>query len=179
MTVEETTASGLLERTADFGALYEQNIDVLVGAAMKRFGISQSDAQTLAHDVFLSYFLKADEVLDPRAWLIGAIYNASKHFLRSRARLTSLPEGMLDTADPRSRRVTDALADQIASREAFYCVTPRCQLALRLRFLEGYTYPEIAAELHTSEGYAQKLVKRCVRQAKQRYSKGDCGGQHS
>ncbi len=61
------------------------------------------------------------------------------------------------------------MPDQLAAREAFNCLTPRCQLALRLRYLEGYSVPEIATELDTSAKYAEKLVRRCLRQAQMRY----------
>lgn len=149
-------------------AVYEENVRLLVQTAMGRFQIDEMDAQTLAHEVFLSYFLKAHEVLDPRAWLISAIYNASRYFLRIQARQVSLPEGY-EVADRKLRAET--LPDQLAAKEAFRCLTARCQLALRLRYLEGYSIPEIAAELQTTSGYAGNLVSRCLRQAHDRYGK--------
>jgi RNA polymerase sigma factor (sigma-70 family) len=157
-----------IEKTLDVASVYEENVRLLVGTAMERFQICEMDAQTLAHEVFLSYFLKADEVLDPRAWLISAIYNASRHFLRTQARQVSFPEGF-EVADRKSR--AEALPDQLAAKEAFCCLTARCQLALRLRYLEGYSIPEIAAELQTTPKYAGKLVSRCLRQAHDRYDK--------
>jgi DNA-directed RNA polymerase specialized sigma24 family protein len=75
--------------------------------------------------------------------------------------------------DPSLERVCDALPDQLAGREAFACVTARCQIALRLRYLEGYSVPEVAAELRTSQKYAQKLISRCLRQARRRYREKD------
>jgi DNA-directed RNA polymerase specialized sigma24 family protein len=66
------------------------------------------------------------------------------------------------------------LPDQLSAREAFGCLTPRCQLALRMRYVEGHTVPEIAAQLQTTAKYAQNLICRCLRQARERYlSKGD------
>jgi len=56
-------------------------------------------------------------------------------------------------------------------REAFSCVTAKCQIALRLRFIEGYSVPEIAAEFNVSKKYAAKIVKRCLKMAKRRYMK--------
>ncbi len=159
----------MLDRAGDFGAVYEENYHLLVGTAVEHFHIAEIDAQTLAHEVFLAYFLKAHEVMDSRAWLVSAICNASKYYLRARARYVPLP--LEDVPDPQLARVNEALPDQIAAREAFSCVTARCQLALRLRYLEGYSIPEIAAELNTSPRYAAKLVSRCLRQAQCRYTK--------
>jgi RNA polymerase sigma factor (sigma-70 family) len=161
-----------LERPDDFGAVYEDNYRLLVGTAVEHFHIAEIDAQTLAHEVFLAYFLKAREVMDSRAWLISAICNASKYYLRVRARQVPLLSGIEEMPDP--QHLDERLADQIAAREAFSCVTARCQLALRLRYFEGYSIPEIAAELNTSPKYAQKLVSRCLHQAQCRYmKKGD------
>jgi RNA polymerase sigma factor (sigma-70 family) len=169
----------LPSRADDFGAIYEENYRLLIGTAVDRYHISEIDAESLAHEVFLAYFLKAGEILDSRAWLISAICNASKSLLRARARLVSLPEEFEEEVDPRHARDGESLPDQIAGREAFCCVTAKCQIALRLRFLEGYSIPEVATELNTSPKYATKLVRRCLKQAKERYAKKGAGNERA
>jgi len=154
------------EHTDDFGAVYEENIRLLVGTAVDRFHISQSDAEGLAHEVFLSYYLKAGEIIDSRAWLVSGICNASKHYLRSRARLVST-DALEEAIDPRAEN----LQDQLVAREAFACTSAKCQVALHLRYIEGYSIPEVAEELNTSAKYAAKLVSRCLKQAQDRYKK--------
>jgi len=171
MVAEVHTATALDARTDDFGAVYEENYLFLVKTAIKRYQISELDAEALAHEVFLAYFLKAHEIIKLRAWLVSALCNATKHFLRVRARHVSLLPESREIPDPSLARVVDALPDQLAAREAFACVTAKCQIALRLRYLEGYSVPEVAAELDTSAKYAQKLISRCLRQAKDRYQK--------
>ena len=156
----------------DFGAVYDEHRRLLVGLAITRFAIGPDEAETLMHDVFLAYIVKADEVLDARTWLVSAMYNASKHYVRTRARAVELSPAAVNEPDPASLRMID---DTLAARECFECLTARCQLALRLRYLEGYSVPEIALELETSAKYAQKLVSRCLQQAHQRYeTKGRC-----
>ena len=159
------------ERVDDFGAIYESNYRLLVGTAMDRYRISEIDAEALAHEVFLAYFLKADEIIDSRAWLVSSVCNASKNYLRSRARLLPLPDQFSEQPDPRHAREGESLPNQLAAREAFACVTAKCQIALRLRYLEGYSIPEVAEELNTSAKYAAKLVSRCLKQAQSRYAK--------
>jgi RNA polymerase sigma factor (sigma-70 family) len=171
MAAEVHTATAFDERTDDFGAIYEENYHLLVRTAVKQYRISELDAEALAHEVFLAYFLKAGEVINYRAWLVGAVSNAARAFLRRRARHVSLTDELIP--DPSLERVCDALPDQLAGREAFACVTARCQIALRLRYLEGYSVPEVAAELRTSQKYAQKLISRCLRQARRRYREKD------
>ena len=150
-----------------FGEIYEQHYGLLVGTAVGRFHIAEIDAEALAHEVFLAYFLKAQDIVNSRAWLVSAICNASKHYLRSRSRIVSLPDEIGKVADPTSG--AEKLPDQLVAREAFACVTPVCQIALRLRYLEGYSIPEVAVELSTTAKYAAKLVSRCLKQAKKRY----------
>ena len=152
----------------DIGAVYDEHARFLVGTAISRFGIAETDAQTLVHDVFLAYMLKADEIRDRRAWLLGSICNATKAFLRSRSRVQALSPDIWETPDPSS----ETALPQMVARECLACLTPRCQLALRLRYIEGYSIPEIAEELNTTAKYAQKLVSRCLQQASARYGGG-------
>jgi RNA polymerase sigma factor (sigma-70 family) len=157
---------GFVDRGIDFDAVYDEHVPVLLGIGVKRFRLSEADAQTIAHEVFLSYFLKAEDVRDIRAWLVGAMCNASRQFLRNHERDVALSDDMANRADP--RHAPEALADQIAAREMFACCTARCQLALRLRYIEGYSIQEIATALKTTPKYAQNLVSRCLQQARDR-----------
>lgn len=163
-----STTSRLVDRGIDFDAVYDEHMPLMIGVAVERFRISEPDAQALAHEIFLAYFLKAEEIRDVHAWLLGAICNASRQFVKKRARDVALPPNFMNHPDPRHDRVAEALPDQITAREAFACVTPRCQLALRLRYIEGYSIPEIAAELKTTPKYAQNLVSRCLQMARDR-----------
>lgn len=165
MAAGNRTLATAVDHGGDFDAVYEDHLQLLVGTAIDRFHISETDAETLAHDVFLAYFLKAEQVLDSRSWLVAAMCNASRSYLRTQARHVELPSEVID----QSRTVE--ITDQLVAREVLCCLTPHCQLALRLRYLEGYTIPEVAAEFQTSPKYAGKMVARCLRQAHDRYTK--------
>lgn len=150
----------------DLGSIYEEHLQLLVGTAVGTFHICETDAQALAHEVFVSFILKAHEIVRPRAWLVSAIYNASRHYLRTRARHV----GLSPDYEERNESAADSLRDHLVAREVICCLTARCQLALHLRYVEGYSIQELAEELDTTSRYAQKLVGRCLRQAKQRYA---------
>lgn len=160
------TLAVVVDHGVDFDAVYEDHLRLLVGTAVDRYRISETDAETLAHDVFLAYFLKAGEVLDSTSWLLAAMCNASRSYLRSQARHVDLPRDVVGQA-----RAFDNITDHLVAREVLCCLTPRCQLALGLRYLEGYTIPEVAEELRTSPKYAGKLVARCLQQAQERYAR--------
>jgi DNA-directed RNA polymerase specialized sigma24 family protein len=146
-------------------------MSMLVGIAVGRFGIAEGDAEALAHEVFVDLILKAERITDARAWLVASIYNASRYYLRVRGRSEQLPARFAEQPDPHLVRVLEMWPDQLAARQAFSCTTARCQLALRLRFLESFTIPEIAAELGTTKRYAAKLVAECLGQAQRRYER--------
>ena len=167
--IVEKPSSALSRCGIDFDAVYNEHVPVMIGVAVERFHISQSDAQTLAHQIFLTYFLKPEDVRETRAWFIGAICNASRHYLRMRERDVALPPEIVNEPDPEFASIIDSLPNHIVAREVFGCLTSRCQLALHLHYMEGYSIAEIAAQLHTTPNYAKKLVGRCLKQARERY----------
>jgi len=152
----------------DFAAVYEEHFDLLVRIAMGRFRIAECEADSLAHDVFLSFLRNAERVNDRQRWLVGAICNASRNHLRRAGRTEPLDEAAEEAPDPRSARLGDSIAASLAARQVYACLTPKCQLALRLRYIEGYSVPEVATALGTTKKYAQKLISRCLEQAQRR-----------
>jgi RNA polymerase sigma factor (sigma-70 family) len=152
-----------------FEAIYHEHYTLLLRIAMQKFGMPVQEAETLVHEVFLSYLSRSGEIRDLRAWLVGAICNASRHHRRMHTRLVPLPDEIAERVDPSSARILDSLPDQLAAREALEGLTPRCIEVLRLRYFDGCTIPEIAARLRISPRYAQKLVSGCLHRAQRKY----------
>jgi DNA-directed RNA polymerase specialized sigma24 family protein len=159
------------ESELDFATIYEWAMPLMVGTAVSRFGVPQSDAETLGHEIYLDFLMKGAHIDDPRGWFVGAVFNASRAYRRRNARHEELPPDYTQRADPHLTRVLDMWPDQLAGRQAFERTTAKCQLALRLRYFEGYTIPEIASELGITKTYAAKLVSESLRQAHRRYLK--------
>jgi RNA polymerase sigma factor (sigma-70 family) len=166
MAADNRTLATAVDHGGDFDAVYEEHLSLLVGTAVDRFHISEMDAETLAHEVFLAYFLKADQVNDSTAWLVGAMCNASRYYLRAQARQVELSPEVVE-----QMLTIETVTEQVVARNVLCCLTPRCQLALGLHYLEGYTVPEVATELRTTPLYAHKLMIRCLRQARRRCKK--------
>ncbi len=154
-----------------FEAIYERHFDFLIGVAVRKFRVPESEAETLAHEVFLTYLRRSEEIRDLHSWLVGAICHASRYYWRMHDRNIEPveTEGALERMDPASTRILDSLPDQLAAREALECLSPRCQEVLRLRYFEGCSINEIADRLGVSTKYAQKLVTKCLRRAEKRY----------
>lgn len=167
----ETTSPAALP-DQEFAGIYAWAMPLMVGTAVKHFRLPESDAEALAHEILLDFLVKAPGVIDRRGWLLGAICNACRRYRRRAARFEELPDDVLELADPQLSRVTDMWPDQLAAREAFARTTARAQLALRLRYFEGYRISEVAAELGITETYARKLITECLKQAHRRYTGG-------
>jgi RNA polymerase sigma factor (sigma-70 family) len=151
----------------EFAQLYEANVGLLVSLAVRKFQVPYGDAEGLAHEVFLSYLKRRNEIRELHKWMIGAICNASRHYWRKNDRnIDQLDEESTSIqADPVSAHVMDWLPARIAAGEALAVLSPRYQHILRLRYYEGYSVPEIAEELGVTAKYAQKLVIKCLRRA--------------
>ena len=154
-----------------FEAVYEQYFGFLVRIAVFKFRVPESEAEGLTHDVLISYLRKSATVLDLRAWLVGAICYASRHYWRLNGRtLPAEEEQDVERADPASLRILGSLMDQLAVREALECLTPRCRQVLQMRYFEGCTIAEVADRLGVKTKSAQKLITKCLRRAERLYN---------
>jgi RNA polymerase sigma factor (sigma-70 family) len=155
----------------NFEAVYGQYFEFLAQIAVFKFQVPDSEAETLVHDVLISYLRKSHDIVELRSWLIGAICYASRHYWRLNGRTIGAdPEIELDRVDPASLRILDSLPDQIAAREALECLAPRCREVLHMRYFEGCTIAEVATRLGVKTKYAQKLITKCLKRAERLYS---------
>ncbi|HEX8155556.1 MAG TPA: sigma-70 family RNA polymerase sigma factor, partial [Thermoanaerobaculia bacterium] len=135
--------------------------------------VPDSEAETLVHDVLLTYLRLSSTIHELRGWLIGAICHASRHYWRLNGRILGADlDFELDRIDPASVNILDSLPAQLAAREALERLSPRYQHVLHMRFFEGCTIPEIAQRLGVKAKYAQKLVTKCLRRAERLYGEG-------
>ncbi|MGA7616682.1 MAG: sigma-70 family RNA polymerase sigma factor [Thermoanaerobaculia bacterium] len=154
--------------TASLEQIYVRYYDLLCGIAVRRFNVPAGDAESLAHDVFLSYMSSAHLVADVRSWLVGAICNASRRYRRTRNRSDSLPEGF-DAVDNESFALADRIAARFTVSKALERLQEKCRETLRLRFVEGCTAPEVATDLDTTNRYAEKLLHKCLKRIQEIY----------
>ena len=65
----------------DVHTLYETHFDHLVDIAVLQFRVPEAEAETLAHEVFLSFLLASRRVRDYEGWLDGAMRCAAQDFV--------------------------------------------------------------------------------------------------
>jgi RNA polymerase sigma factor (sigma-70 family) len=129
--------------------LYETLGSDLQRFVTRKFGLPPEDAESLIHEAFVQFVAERPD--DARAWLTGAACRGAKAWLQRR--------GLAVTDSPDDAREIENL---LFCREAQALLTEHAREALRLRFQEGRTYEEIAAELDVAAYYAEKLVAKAV-----------------
>jgi hypothetical protein len=67
---------------SEFESIYSSYAPLLRRIAMFKFGVPRADADPLVHDVFATYLANPTNVRDLHPYLIGAICNASRQYLR-------------------------------------------------------------------------------------------------
>lgn len=155
----------------DFEQIYLKHYPFLVSIAVRKFGVPASEADTLVHEVFLSYLKRSGEVYDVHAWLLGGICHASRYYWRQNGRggeVVELEE-LYEHEDPSSHDIRDDLPDALTMRAVLDSLPPRYRQILRLRYYDGCSIAEIAASLGVKPKYAQKLVSKCVKKAEKTY----------
>ncbi|HXH39595.1 MAG TPA: sigma-70 family RNA polymerase sigma factor, partial [Thermoanaerobaculia bacterium] len=135
----------------------------------RKFQVPAVDAEALAHEVFLSYLKRKDDIRELHKWLLGAICNASRYYWRQHGRHIEQLDAELAAIqpDPASANILETLPARIAAGEALAGLSPRYQHILRLRYYEGYSINEIAEHLGVTAKYTQKLVTKCLRRAEE------------
>lgn len=158
------TAHSSCEQMEDVYRLY---YDLLLYVARRRFRVPPGDAENLIQEVFVAYISATQEVRDVRAWLLGAISNASRHYWRVRGRTDQLSNDLSKKSDPSSS--ADNLATSLTVRDTLSHLHEKCRETLRLRYFEGCSAAEVAKELDTTDRYASKLIHNCLKRAYQVY----------
>lgn len=144
--------------------LYRLYFNLMLYLSSQRFRVPEGDAEALIHEVFLAFLANSAEVRDPRAWLVGSICHASRHYWRVRGRTESISE-QHDRSDPASTAIADSVATKISVRDTLSRLQEKCRQTLQLHYFEGCSAIEVARELDTTPRYAEKLIHKCLKRA--------------
>jgi RNA polymerase sigma factor (sigma-70 family) len=157
------------ERSSD--QIYLEHGVLLRRVAMSKFGIPCQDAEALVHDVFINYLIRPRTVhSDLRAYLIGAICNASRNYWRSRRsedRVFAEPED--DAPDAVSEDVFAGLALNLVIASTLARLGTRCREVLRRYYLEGEDSASIARAMNTTPTNVNYIMHVCRKQARTIY----------
>ena len=160
---ETADSSAIIERAERLTAVYRDNYPLLRALATRRFRVPVPDVQGVIHEVFVSFIRHEPKIRDTRAWLVGAVCNASRKywndgFRDERSELT-------ECADPKP--LLDTLTAKIDAVLALRQLRERCREVIRLRFFEGLDFDELAGRFSITPGSAKLKLARCMQTARQ------------
>ena len=165
-TVRSVTDPSHPTNAKEFEALYIEYGVLLRAIAIRRYNIPPDDAEALVHDIFTAYLQRREYVRELKGWLIGAIGNASKDYLRRRKR----EEPLLPEHDQKP--------DQAAEERWMLNITmawvmarlgEKCRETIRRYYFHEESKESIAEQLATSPGYVLQLLVSCRRRVRELY----------
>ncbi|UCG83205.1 MAG: sigma-70 family RNA polymerase sigma factor [Dehalococcoidia bacterium] len=161
----------LVDRAIDgdaeaFGRLYDMHVDRVYRHIYYRVG-DVADAEDLTQQVFIKawqaigrYKKTASPFL---SWLIRISHNLVIDFYRSNKTKTCLDFDIV-ASEPESgpEHLAEAKFDQQQVRHAILELPGEQQQVVLMRFIEGFSYPEIAASIGKSEGAVRVIQHRAL-----------------
>lgn len=140
----------------------------------RSYGIlrSSADAEEAVQDVFLAVFRNLPRYRFERPflhWLNIVTLNACRMILRKRASEQRRRRAAQEKAPPPERPQPPDTALRQLVLELLDTLDPGTRMPLIMRFVEGYTYPEIAEQLDLSESAVKMRVSRGSKKLRELY----------
>ena len=154
---------------AAFEEAYLRYAPRLQKIAMRRYGVGSTDAEVLVQDVFTTYFQHAADVERLEPYLIGAICNASKNYLRR----TTASRALFCGEHPCPATLDDALLNEVERKrllsQMLARVGGRCRDLLRRFYVNGEGTESLAADLRLTRGTVKVNLFKCRQRALEAY----------
>jgi RNA polymerase sigma-70 factor (ECF subfamily) len=150
-----------------FGNIYDVFIDRIYQYVYYRVR-NKDDAEDITQQVFIRAWkaMKRYKITSKPfiAWLIRISQNLVKDFYRTR-KITSYIdyEFEMPGADIGPEKQAELLYDQKELRRIIYGLPEEQQQVIMMKFIEGFSYPEIAASLGKSEGAVRVIQHRALK----------------
>lgn len=142
---------------------YRTYYSLLEYVAIQKFRVPDVDVPDVIHEVVVAFIRSRPRINDERAWLVGAMCNASRSYWRAHGREATIIES---DGEREAACVPDDIARRVDVSSMLRRLPRRCREVLRLRFFEEYSSDEIASHFETTINYARKMVYRCVSAAR-------------
>lgn len=157
------------DAVAAFEEAYLQYAPRLQRIAIRRFSIEASDAEVLVQDVFTTYFQHAADVQKPEPYLIGAICNASRNYLRR----SSASKALFCGEQPCAATPNDTLLDELARKTLLSKMLARvgepCRDLLRRFYMNGDGTDVLARAFNITRPSVKVKLFKCRQRALDAY----------
>ncbi|HSY49320.1 MAG TPA: sigma-70 family RNA polymerase sigma factor [Thermoanaerobaculia bacterium] len=137
---------------SEFEALYIEYGVLLRSIAIRRYSIPPDDAEALVHDIFTAYLQRHEQVRELKGWLIGAIGNASKDYLRRRKREEPLLPEHDEKPDQAAEEKNERWLLNMTVARVLARLGEKCRETLRRYYFHEESKESIAEQLATISG---------------------------
>lgn len=134
--------------------------------AMAKFNIPRAEAETLVHDVFATYLVNAAAVRAVEPYLVGAICNASRHYLRRAGAAEALFCGDVECAASPGADLMAEVERKLLLSRILSRVGARCRDLLYRYYVKGETTQAIADGLDSTPGSILVSLHHCRKRAR-------------
>jgi DNA-directed RNA polymerase specialized sigma24 family protein len=157
------------EAVAAFEEAYLRYAPRLQRIAIRRFGIEPADAEVLVQDVFTTYFQHAADVVMLEPYLIGAICNASRNFIRR----SSASKALFCGEHPCAATPDDELLNELARKTLLSKMLARvgepCRDLLRRFYVNGDGTEVLARVFNITRPSVKLKLFNCRKRALEAY----------
>jgi len=157
------------EAVAAFEEAYLRYAPRLQRIAIRRFRIEAGDAEVLVQDVFTTYFQHAADVERLEPYLIGAICNASRNYLRR----SSASKALFCGEQPCAATPDDALLDEVERKALLSKMLARvgcdCRDLLHRFYVNGEGTDVLAQALGMKRESVKVKLFKCRQRALEAY----------
>jgi RNA polymerase sigma-70 factor (ECF subfamily) len=156
--------------TAAYGELYDLYITRVYSHVFYRVRNSR-DAEDLAQQVFINAWKairRYKRTSTPFiAWLLKIAHNLVVDFYHSKKIVPSLEESAeIPSREKGPQDIAELKFDQEKIRNAILRLPDKQQQVIIMKFIEGFSYEEIAAVLNKSQGAVRVIQHRALRELK-------------
>ena len=137
--------------------------------AIRKFHVPPSEADTLVHDVFTTFFMHASSVHAVEPYLIGAICNASRHYRRTSDAAAALFCGATPCAAAQTGALSDEIERKLLLSRVLRGIGRRCRELLQAYYIQGDTTQAIADVLRSTRPTVHVFLHQCRKRALARY----------
>ncbi len=167
-----STEDSLVERAvqldrAAFAALYDNYVDRVYRHVYYRVP-NQSDAEDITQEVFIKAWKAINKYKKMGApfvaWLLTIAHNLIVDYYKTRKKLVSLDEAKASTGSDETspEAMTEASLNRSYIRNAILKLKGGKQKVILMRFIDGFSYREIAQVLNKSEGAVRVIQHRAL-----------------
>lgn len=145
---------------------YLNHAALLRKIAVRKFGIPRAEAETLVHDVFATYLMHAASVRSLTPYLIGAICNASRQYLRRSHVEDVLFCGEVPCAATPTESITEEVHRKLLLSRVLPRIGRRCRDLFHRHYMDGEATRTIAEALSTTPATILVFLHQCRKRAR-------------